>query len=51
MFTSACVEERKTARPGSVLLLENLARSPVKLSGSDGGFSLLNKELSVDNGL
>lgn len=50
-FTSACVEEHMTARPGGVLLLENLARSPVELSGSDGGFALLNKELSADNRL
>lgn len=38
-------------RPGCVLLLENLAKSPVKLSGSEGSFALLNKELSADNGL
>lgn len=38
---------------GSDLWLEDLARSPVKLSGSDGsvrGFALFNEEISVVNG-
>lgn len=37
--------------PGCVLLLENLARSPIELSDSDGGFTLLKRELSADNEL
>lgn len=48
-FTSACGEEHKTVGPGCVSFLESLARSPEKLSGSDGGFTLFKKELPADN--